>query len=67
MAGQLDRCYTGAMKIVIPVIGAITIPGGLVVMWRVYRKNQSARMGFRAARTYQKRRRHEQERNEAGR
>ena len=54
------------MKIVIPVIGAITIPGGLVVMWRVYRKNQAARVGFRAARTYGRHRRHERERNQAG-
>jgi len=55
------------MKIVIPVIGAITIPGGLVVMWRAYRQNQSARVGFRAARTYQSHRRRKRQRNEAGR
>ena len=60
-------CYTGGMKIVIPIIGAITIPGGIVVAWRAYRQSRNARIGFRAARTYGKHRKRQQQRNEAGR
>jgi hypothetical protein len=59
------------MKIVIPIIGAITIPGGVVVAWRAWSRSRNARLGFRAARTYgrhrQRRREHEPEPEQAGR
>ena len=55
------------MKIVIPIIGAITIPGGLVVAWRAWRRSSNARLGFRAARTYGKHRKRRHEQEQAGR
>jgi hypothetical protein len=55
------------MKIVIPIIGAITIPGGVVVAWRAYRHSRNARLGFRAARIYGKHRKRRREHEEAGR
>ena len=55
------------MKVVIPIIGAITIPGGLVVAWRAWRRSRNARLGVRAARTYGKQRKRRREHEEAGR
>ena len=55
------------MKIVIPIIGAITIPGGVVVAWRAYRRSSNARLGFRAARTYGTHRKRRREHEEARR
>jgi hypothetical protein len=54
------------MKIVIPIIGAITIPGGVVVAWRAWRSSRNARLGFRAARTYGNHRKRRREHEEAG-
>ena len=55
------------MKIVIPIIGAITIPGGVVVAWRAWRRSRNARLGIRAARSYGKHRKRQRENEQAGR
>jgi hypothetical protein len=55
------------MKIVIPIIGAITIPGGVVVAWRAWRRSRNVRLGVRATRTYGKHRERRHENEQSGR
>jgi len=44
------------MKIAIPIIGVITIPGGLVVAYRAWRRTRNARVGYRVAKSTRNRR-----------